>query len=96
MTPGSSMPTSMNDSIGTPGSGARTPSTPSSAASSSTRSNGTCARSMPPSKDACAASAVSANELTSTATAIGTRPVNQPVVMKSAWVRRVVVGVITE
>ena len=50
---------------------------------------------MPESKATCAVLATSANDIPATGTDMGTTPVNQPVVMKSAGVCRVVVGVIT-
>ena len=65
------------------------------AANSSTRSIGTLAIGIPASKAACAALATTVNDIPATGTEIGTTPVNQPVVWKSAGVRLVVVGVIT-
>ena len=57
-------------------------------ANSSTRLNGTSASSLPESNDSCAARAVSPNDNGSTGTVMGTKPVNQPIVVKSVGALR--------
>ena len=61
-------------------------------ASSNTRSNGTLARWVLESKEACAARAVSL-KVEATGTVSGMWPMNQPLVTNSAGVLRVLVGV---
>ena len=65
-------------------------------ANSNTRSNGTVARSIPESKEVCAARAASSKNVADDGTVIGTKPVNQPVVTSSVGVLRVSVVVTTE